>query len=122
MLTPASANASATRANVPGRLSRKIASCFVICISQLPLPNYSLSFRSIPPLYSIHSIIANRKSEGRGGSGVLGRGGKWSAGVVEQENGNRCLFPSRHHSHTPPLHLLLRYRLRSLRTSGRAIR
>src|SRR6266498_1877882 len=35
MLIFASASASATRANVPGRLSRKMASCLVICIIRL---------------------------------------------------------------------------------------
>src|ERR1035437_10140859 len=55
MLISASAKASATRASVPGRLSRKIANCFVICISQLPV----CSCASTRSPYSIQSIMAS---------------------------------------------------------------
>src|SRR5881227_2985830 len=61
MLILASARASAKRARVPGRLSRKIASCFVISIDHL------LNFENPPLLrFTIADLLlsANRELAG----------------------------------------------------------
>src|SRR5438445_10817723 len=94
MLIFAWASASATRANMPGRLSRKIASCLVICMVRCLVPgDWSDCFHAL----RILDRICNRQWENRGNEEAE----CWNGRRMEGWNGGAGLGPIFHPSTIP---------------------